>query len=131
MLITSIVPSARAAMQASKAPQPPGMPAAGDPVATYDKAFAQAQAMSDPVMRHAIELQREVVRFIARRCEQYLDLASALSRCRSSAEAAELQKAYLAKMASDYGSESRQFMQDYQRLIAEWMSAAPKPVIPL
>ncbi len=122
--------SIEAAMEASKAPTAQGGETA-NPAANFDKAFAQAQATSEPVMRHAIELQREVVRFMARRWEQYLDLASALSRCRTSAEAAEVQKAYFAKMFSDYSSESKQVMQDYQRLVAEWMSAAPKPVIPL
>jgi hypothetical protein len=113
--------SVEAAMEASKAqPAPTRQPA--NVSATYSNALA----LSDPFFSHSIDLQREYVRFMAKRWERYLDLVAALTKCRTATEAAEAQKAFFAKTASDYNNESMLLMQEYQRFMLDLVASASK-----
>ncbi|MGB0085133.1 MAG: HAD-IC family P-type ATPase [Rhodomicrobiaceae bacterium] len=65
------------------------------------------QNVGEMVFRRFVEGQIALCRFYAKRWEQYLDLPSDLSRCQSAGDLAQLQAAFLTKMAADYGIESR------------------------
>ncbi len=54
-----------------------------------------------------------------------MDLPSDLSRCQSPADIAQLQSAFLTKMAADYGIEDRRLAQAFQALLSNWTAAQP------
>jgi hypothetical protein len=104
----------------------------GQPSATlnrgvaYENTSAQLQKTGEDFFRRFVELQIEICRFFGKRWEQYLDLPSDITHCQSAADIAQLQSAFLTKMAADYGIEARQFAQDFQTLLSNWM--APQPM---
>ncbi len=73
----------------------------------------------------------EICRFFGKRWEQYLDLPRDLSRCRTPADIAQVQSAFLTKMAADYGIEGKHLMQVFQKLLANRIAAAPVPFMPM
>jgi hypothetical protein len=101
-----------------------------NPDAAFEDMPAQLQKSGEEIFRHAVELQIELCRFFGKRWEQYLDLPSDLSRCRSSADFAQIQSTFLTKMAADYGLESRRLAQAFQELGSDCMAAAPVSFLP-
>ena len=93
----------------------------------YENTSAQLQKTWGDFFRRFVEQQIEICRFFGKRWEQYLDLPSDLSRCQSPADFAQVQSAFLTKMAADYGTESRHLT---QALLSNWMTAQSAPVIP-
>jgi hypothetical protein len=100
--------------------------AALNPGTTYENTSARSQKTGEDFFRRFVVLQIEICRFFAKRWEQYLDLPSDISHCQSAADIAQLQSAFLTKMAADYGIEGRQFAQACQTLLSNWM--APQPM---
>ena len=104
------------------------------PGAAYENTSAQLQKTGEDFFRRFVELQIELCRFLGKRWEQYLGLPSDLSHCQSAADIAQLQSAFLIKMAADYGMEARRLAQNYQEFLsswmAAWMAAPPVSLIP-
>jgi hypothetical protein len=103
---------------------------AQNPPAAYENTSAQPQKAGEDIFRRFVEHQIELCRFFGKRWEQYLNLPSDLSRCQSAADFAQVQSAFLTKMAADYGIEGRRLGQAFQELLPNWMAAAPVSVIP-
>jgi hypothetical protein len=82
------------------------------PNADFNNA-GQLQKAGEDIFRRAIEEQIELCRFFGRRWEQYLNLPSDVSRCRSMRDLAQVQSTFLTKMAADYGIEGRRLLQAY------------------
>ena len=93
------------------------------PHIAFDSAAGQLQNVGEMVFRRFVEGQIELCRFYAKRWEQYLDLPSDLSRCQSAVDLAQLQAAFLTKMAADYGIESRSLAQTFREVLASWMAS--------
>ncbi len=89
------------------------------------KAPTQLQNYSDNIFRRMVEQQIELCRFFSKRWEQYLSLTSDISGCRSIADLAQLQFAFLSKMATDYSVEGCHFAGTLQKLTSSWMAAPP------
>ena len=98
--------------------------AAGNP----SNASAQVQNAAEDIFGRAVEQQMELWRFFGKRWEQYLSLPADISRCRSAMEVAQLQLAFLRKMAADYSVESNQFARSLQGLAPDWTAAQPVPL---
>ncbi len=96
-----------------------------NPGAAYENTSAQWQ--KNDFFRRFVEQQIKICRFFGKRWEQYLDLPSDLSRCQSPADFAQVQLAFLTKMAADYGTECRHLT---QALLSNWMTVQSAPVIP-
>ena len=101
-----------------------------NPGAVFENTSAQLLKSGEDMFRRAVELQIELCRFFGKRWEQYLDLPSDISHCRSAADIAQLQSAFLTKMAADYGIEGRRLAQAFQELGSNWMAAAPVSFVP-
>lgn len=95
-------------------------------IASYDGA-PQLQKTGENLFRRLVELQIELCRFVGKRWEQYLDLPSNVSRCRSAADIAQLQSAFLTKMAADYDLESRKFAEAFQQFVSNLMAHQQLP----
>ena len=67
------------------------------PNADFNNAV-QLQKAGEDIFRRAIEEQIELCRFFGRRWEQYLNLPSDVSRCRSVLDLAQVQSTFLTKM---------------------------------
>ncbi len=100
------------------------------PGAAYENTSAQLQKTGDDFFRRFVEQQIEICRFFGKRWEQYLNIPSDLSRCRSAADFALVQSAFLTKMAADYNVEGRRLAQGFQELHSNWMAASPMSFIP-
>ena len=86
---------------------------------------AQAQDAGSTVFGRAFEEQLELCRFFAKRWEQYAALPASLTRCRSATDLAQLQVAFLSKMAADYNTEGCHVAEILEQLVSAWMSAHP------
>jgi hypothetical protein len=113
-------------VQASR-PQQGQTGGALSPVAAVENTPAQLQKSGEDIFRRAVELQVELCRFFGKKWEQYLDL---VSRCRSASDIAQVQSAFLSKMAAGYDIEGRRLAQAFQELGSAWMAAAPVSFIP-
>jgi len=103
-----------------------GQPSAAlNPAAVYENTSAQLQKTGEDFFRRFVELQIEICRFFGKRWEQYLDLPSDISHCQSAVDIAQLQSAFLTKMAAGYGVEDRRLAQAFQALLSNWMAAQP------
>ena len=98
--------------------------AAGNP----GNASAQVQHAAEDIFGRAVEQQMELWRFFGKRLEQYLSLPADISRCRSPMDVAQLQLAFLRKMAADYSVEGNQFARSLQGLVPDWTAAQPVPL---
>jgi hypothetical protein len=76
-----------------------------------------------------VQGQMELCRFFERRWEQYLYLPGEISRCRSPVELAQLQLAFLTRMAADYGLEGRHFARAFQDLVPEALTFNSTPFL--
>ena len=101
-----------------------------NPGAAFDNTPAQLQKSGVDIFRHAVELQIELCRFFGKRWEQYLDLPSDLSHCRSPADIAQIESTFLTKMATDYGLEGMRLAHAFQELGSVWMATALVSSIP-
>ncbi len=103
-------------------PEPYGVP--------LTKSSAQPPLAGESIFRRMVQEQMELCRFFERRWEQYLTLPAEISRCRSPVELAQLQFAFLTRMAADYALESRHFAQTFQDLVPDATHLSPAPFMP-
>lgn len=96
---------------------------------TIESTSNQLEKTGADVFRRLIQEQVELCRFFGKRWEQYLSLPSDISRCHSPADLAQLQLAFLTKMAADYGIECRHFARTSQELVSELMAVQPISVM--
>jgi hypothetical protein len=101
-----------------------------NPDGALENTSAQLQKSGEDIFRHAVELQIELCRFFGKRWEQYLDLPSDLSHCRSPAGIAQIESTFLTKMATDYALEGMRLAHAFQELGSDWMAAARVSSIP-
>ncbi|MGO9486624.1 MAG: hypothetical protein ACLPX9_18960 [Rhodomicrobium sp.] len=85
----------------------------------------QVQKLSDNIFRRVVEQHIELCRFFSKRWEQYLSLPSDITGCRSIADLAQLQFAFLSEMATDYSAEGSHFARTFQELASNWMAPPP------
>lgn len=96
---------------------------------TIESTSNQLEKTGADIFRRLIQEQVELCRFFGKRWEQYLSLPSDISRCHSPADLAQLQLAFLTKMAADYGIEGRHFARTFQELVSELMAVQPISVM--
>ncbi len=102
------------------------MPAANDAFAsTFDQAMANWQKTGEEVFKRFVEQQIELCRFFGKRWEQYLKLPEQFSNCKTPADAAQLQMAFLNQMATEYAKEGSRLTQPITELMSRWLSSRP------
>ena len=88
--------------------------------------LAPIQKTGEEIYRHVVENQIELCRFFAGRWEHYLTLPSEISHCRTPADIAQLQLAFVTKMASDYTQEGSRLARPFQEIVSNAMTSQQK-----
>jgi hypothetical protein len=102
------------------------MTAANDPYSsTFDQAMANWQKTGEEVFKRFVEQQIELCRFFGKRWELYLKLPEQFSNCKTPADAAQLQMAFLNQMATEYAKEGSRLTQPITELMSRWLSNRP------
>ncbi len=101
----------------------------GQLTSSFDDALIAWQKTGAEFFRRTVEQQIELCRFFGKRWEQYLELPSGLSHCQCGVDIAQLQVAFLTKMAADYGTEGQRLAQNIQVLGSSGNTAQPVSLV--
>jgi hypothetical protein len=95
--------------------------------ASHEQVVTDWQKSSEALYRRFIEQQIELFHFLGRRLELYRDMPEQLAQCKTPADFAQMEIAFLNRMATEYAQETAKLMTPMTELMTAWASGrAPR-----
>jgi hypothetical protein len=91
-----------------------------------DSALGAWQKSGEEFFKKFSDQQVEIYRFFASRWEHYLKLPAQLAQCKTPAEAAQVQAAFMSQFASDFMHETQKLAQPVAELMSKWSAMQPR-----
>jgi hypothetical protein len=97
------------------------VPSLPNPVPSYEQGTATSQKFTADFFHRFVETQMELCHFYEGRWAQYLKFPETFFACRSPAEIADRQVAFINQLLADYAAESNKLMRPFGDLTSGWI----------